>query len=108
VTKTFDVLGEIEAERERQDKKWGPDRDHSVPEWMLILGEEYGEACQAATDYHFCNEATKPGIKRNELVRLRTELIQTAAVAAAIVQSIDNHIMPGCEAAIETAIKARE
>lgn len=41
------IIGEILAERRRQEKKWGP-QHHGATFWMAILGEEYGEACQEA------------------------------------------------------------
>jgi hypothetical protein len=43
------VLGEIAGERENQEVKWGQ-QHHGLGDWMTILGEEYGEACQAALD----------------------------------------------------------
>lgn len=41
----------IQEERTRQDYKWGK-QHHSNEMWSAILGEEYGEACQAV-----CKEA---------------------------------------------------
>jgi hypothetical protein len=34
------------AERERQDRKWGV-QIHPPAIWLVILGEEVGEACKA-------------------------------------------------------------
>ena len=59
---TIDVLREVQA----QDEKWGADRNQSDGMWALILGEEFGEACQAALQDHDALEG---------------ELIQVAAVA---------------------------
>ena len=40
------ALTDIRHERFAQDEKWGP-QHHSNELWSSILGEEYGEACQA-------------------------------------------------------------
>ena len=45
------ALGEVFDERDEQEAKWGP-QHHSMMEWLSILGEEYGEACQAANETH--------------------------------------------------------
>lgn len=86
------ILADIAEERGRQDEKWGGrpgvDRrdDHT---YAAVLGEEFGEACQAWL--------------QREVTQLRTELIQVAAVAVAWVEEIDNgggqersrfHVMP--------------
>lgn len=94
---TFKILSEVAQECDRQDEKWGeqnhPDgtggtvrvalaeaakvqtdkaaKDGTVT-WKLILGEEMLEAF-AETDY----------------AKLRTELIQVAAVAVHWVEAID-------------------
>lgn len=68
------VLSDVLDERVRQVKKWGP-QSHDDGYWALILGEEYGEVCQAAMD--------KP------VQELRDELIQVAAVAVAWVEDLD-------------------
>lgn len=73
------ILEEIVEERERQDKKWGPQR-HNWPLWAVILGEEYGEVCKAICDIHF---------EEGKVEQVREELIQLAAVAVAITQHID-------------------
>ena len=46
-----EVMHQVVMERQRQNVKWGA-QHHSIPEWLMILGEEYGEACQAAVDSH--------------------------------------------------------
>lgn len=94
------VLNEIEAERQRQDKKWGQ-QDHSIIEWMPILMEEVGEASKEAVDFHF-QSGLQPkdgsfageyitSIQSERLYNIRKELIQVAAVAVAIVESIDRN-----------------
>lgn len=39
------ILGEIRDERTRQDRKWGV-RHQDKRDWVVILGEEYGEVCK--------------------------------------------------------------
>jgi len=39
----------VQFERFAQERKWGA-QHHSLAEWLVILGEEYGEACKAALD----------------------------------------------------------
>lgn len=65
---------EIAAEREAQDQKWGV-QDHTPDRWLTILGEEYGEACKAVLEH--------------DTEGYRTELIQVAAVAMAMIESLD-------------------
>ncbi len=82
------VIDEVKAERERQDCKWGP-QNHAVPVWMGILGEEFGELCQAVNETWFDNgeEARQKGGYQN----MRQEAIQVAAVAVAFVEMLDRN-----------------
>jgi hypothetical protein len=43
------VLAEVGMERVRQQSIWGV-QTHEPSVWLVILGEEYGEACQAWLD----------------------------------------------------------
>ena len=52
---TKKVLDEILEERVRQDQKWGQ-QNHDPAWWMTILGEEFGEACEAALQAAFSEE----------------------------------------------------
>jgi NTP pyrophosphatase (non-canonical NTP hydrolase) len=72
---SLDVL----SERCKQDSKWG-EQNHDPFTYLTILGEEYGEACQAALHDRFGG---------NEAGRLRDEMVQVAAVAFAIIECID-------------------
>jgi NTP pyrophosphatase (non-canonical NTP hydrolase) len=73
------ILASVSAERDRQDVKWGGipglDRrdDHT---YAAVLGEEYGECCQAWL--------------QRDVAALREELVQTAAVAVAWIEELDN------------------
>ena len=77
----FRIVRDIARERGRQHVKWGTQR-HSWPEWMAILGEEYGEACKESVEVHW--QGVDIGFSG-----LRTELVHLAAVAVAIVEHID-------------------
>lgn len=45
--KLLEVWGDVSKERQRQEAKWGA-QHHDPVVWLAILGEEFGEACQAA------------------------------------------------------------
>lgn len=73
------ILAHVSEERDRQDAKWGgvpgEDRrdDHT---YAAVLGEEFGEVCQAWL--------------QRDTTALREELVQTAAVAVAWIEELDN------------------
>ena len=79
----LDVL----AERERQDAKWG-EQNHDPFTWLAILGEEYGECCKEALEMKFANVEDPSGY----LANFRSELVQTAAVALAIIECLDRGV----------------
>jgi hypothetical protein len=70
----------IEEERGYQNRKWGVNRTHTWPEWMLILADEFGEAARAAKDVYWVDGSGSD---------LRSELIQVAAVAVAMIEQLD-------------------
>jgi hypothetical protein len=77
MTPTVSITVDVIHERERQLERWGV-QDHDDGTWSLILGEEYGEACQAALQ-HSSSDPTD----------LRAELVQVAAVAVAWIDCLD-------------------
>lgn len=78
-----EIFKEISQERKRQDAKWGI-QNHSPMIWCPILTEEVGEVNKAALEHHFKDS--------NDLKEYREELIQVAAVAVAMIESLDrNH-----------------
>ena len=81
MTGRLPIYLEIEAERARQDEKFGDQSGNSVLEWNAILGEEYGEVAKEACEGHF----THP---HGETPNLRTELVQVAAVAVAWLETL--------------------
>lgn len=79
------VIADIRAERERQDEKWGV-QNHDPFTWLAILGEEKGEADQAALEHRFSGKPSSD---------YRKELVETAAVAVAAVECYDRHAPSG-------------
>lgn len=76
------IFNEIKQERQRQDAKWG-EQNHTPFEWCAILGEEVGEVNKAALEAHFRDT--------NQLANYREELIQVAAVAVAMIESLERN-----------------
>lgn len=86
------VIKYVISERKRQDEKWGANRTHHPLEWLAILGEEVGEANQAALEAHFS------GYDRSgNWDDYRKELVQVAAVAVAMIESHDNAMLKARE-----------
>lgn len=79
--KIFDM---IDKERSRQDKKFGKP-DCSLYEWMGILGEEYGELCEAVNESIFRDENKKTP-EMGEKDNIIKEAVQVAAVAVEIIE----------------------
>lgn len=73
------ALADVLAERKRQDREWG-EQNHDPLTYGMILVEEVGEFAQAALHSLFGGHAA---------IKLREEAIHTAAVALAIVESLD-------------------
>src|SRR5271155_1513767 len=86
------ILTEVKEERKRQDQKWN-EQNHGPMVWIGILGEEFGESAKAANEFHFSEQ---PGeLRTSWLKNYREELIQTAAVCVAAVESLDrNELKP--------------
>jgi NTP pyrophosphatase (non-canonical NTP hydrolase) len=78
---TTNILAEVYNERERQDAKWGEQNHHPFL-YLAVLGEEVGEANQAALQATFGGKTWAD---------YRQELIETAAVAVAMVECLDRH-----------------
>lgn len=76
------VMDCIVNERHRQNEKWGMQR-HDLGKWLAILAEEFGESAQAMQPMMGLT-STKDTDKDD----LFAELIQVAAVAAAIAEQI--------------------
>lgn len=80
-----EVLAAVSAERDRQLVKWGGEHDWGHGDCsgdgvdltvkLVVLAEEFGEVARAILD--------------RDPAALRTELVQVAAVAVAILESLD-------------------
>lgn len=80
---------DIDAERDRQDAKFGR-QVHSWPVWAAVLAEECGEVAQACLQAQW----QEPG----GLDHLREELVQVAAVAVHMLEKLDaGEYIPGDE-----------
>lgn len=86
-------LEAVQAEMEGQSNLWGDPshRGHTMEQWALILGREYGEALDEFGEVLW--ERRGKG-KISALIDLRSELIQLAAVAGSIVERIDSLVSP--------------
>ena len=74
----------IVEERRRQTALWGVQNRIHMFEWMSILGEEYGELCQAVNETVF-QKPRHP--ERGGIDAIRREAVQVAAVAAQIIEA---------------------
>src|SRR5258708_7106276 len=82
------VLRDVVAERLQQEVKWGP-QNHKQMIWLGILAEEFGEAAKNINELHFRISVDQPEkYLRNEV---RKELVQMAAVAVAMIESLDRN-----------------
>lgn len=82
------VICAIKNERTRQDRKWG-EQNHLPHYWTGILGEEYGEFCEAVNETVFNNgpEEQRKGGYEN----MRKEAIHVAAVALGFLECLERN-----------------
>ena len=73
----------IQEERVRQDSMWG-EQNHNPCEWLAILMEEVGEAAKIIVEQRFDYANID-----DDYEDLRDELVQTAAVAIAMIECLD-------------------
>lgn len=74
----------VDVERDRQDIKWG-EQNHTQQGWTGILGEEYGEYCQAVNETYL-NNATKK--HEGGYDNMMKELTHVAAVAVGAMECL--------------------
>lgn len=95
---TAEVLHEVFGERSRQDALWGTDR--TIPDGTgerddAVLAEASKRLCDAAdasgdlTWRHILEEEVYEAFAEKDARKLRTELLQVAAVAAAWIEDLD-------------------
>jgi hypothetical protein len=99
-----ELADEVYNERCRQRGKWGQ-QAHDLDHWLVILGEEYGEACEWALEARAAARALDLGgispekmtpAQREQykydldaaIAQVRSELIQVAAVSMAIASGL--------------------
>ena len=82
----FDMKGIklVVAERERQIDLWGDQSGNHPFEWMAILGEEYGELCEAVNETCFQNPKHPERGGKPNIVK---EAVHVASVAIAIAEA---------------------
>ena len=113
LSETDHVLYEVRQERTRQDAKWGQ-QDHTPAFWLMVLGEEVGEANKAALEEYVRghevkteiethrSEAIAAGQKKYKMLAApgqlmdyddyRKELVQVAAVAVSAIEALDRGV----------------
>lgn len=86
VTSNGDAIQSVMSERQRQDAKWG-EQNHEPQFWVGILGEEFGELCQAINETVFNNGPTEK--EKGGYANMRAEAVQVAAVAVSFIEYLD-------------------
>lgn len=81
---------EVRAERARQEMKFGP-QNHDPFKYLSILGEEVGEAHKAAIESYDWKTGTWDSAPSMKVKAIRDELVQVAAVAKAIIETLDRN-----------------
>ena len=91
-----EAFEKVISERITQIEKWGKEPCNHPFEWMSILGEEFGELCEAVNETCFMN-GTHP--ERGGDENIIREAKQIAAVAIAIIRDFSPTIIPAepCE-----------
>lgn len=97
MSKTKNVLKEVLAERSRQDGMWG-EQNHpngTGGSTSKILARAYRQLCQDNFDKglgtwtDILKEEFYEALAENDPIKLRTELLQVAAVCCSWVEAID-------------------
>lgn len=84
------VEDDVRLERAVQDVTWGQ-QNHEPFKYLAILTEEVGECHKAALEA-FNWKKDDPSFDAAKLNHLRTELVQVAAVAVAMIECLDRGI----------------
>lgn len=79
------VIKDVLKERQRQDNKWG-EQNHPPHFWTGILGEEYGELCEAINETVFDNGTDLGGYEN-----MKKEAIHVAAVAIGLLECLERN-----------------
>lgn len=97
------ILGEIQAERERQDARWGPQNhpDGTGGIEARRIADDARRNCQAAAERGTVtwllidDEEHCEALAESDPVKLRAELVQSAAVKVAWIAAIDRRTEGG-------------
>lgn len=81
------TLEAVMNERWRQHEKWG-EQNHAPAAWATLIGEEYGELCEAINETVLKN-ADKP--ERGGIDRMRAEAVQLAALSMQFIEYIERN-----------------
>ncbi|HEY9684723.1 MAG TPA: MazG-like family protein [Oculatellaceae cyanobacterium] len=85
------IIEDVIVEIGRAERKFGLRRNHLPMLWMLILGEEYGEAQKAALEA-YASEQYNNSIGLDVFhENYREELVQVAAMAICAIDSFDRN-----------------
>jgi hypothetical protein len=69
------VLKDVATERLNQYQKWGK-QYHSHDRWAVLIGEEYGEYCQAIQQDEEWSKETDAHDKEGELIQIAALCVQ--------------------------------
>ena len=78
------ILGDVNKEIKRQDGIWG-EQNHSLTDWITILGEEFGEVCKEVSEMRMAKGLTE---MTQAMDRLDEELIQVVTVFFRILEKV--------------------
>lgn len=82
------ILKDIVKERQRQDSIWG-EQNHRIEFWTGILGEEFGELCEAINETVFDNGPEKR--EKGGYENMKKEAIHVAAVAIGFLECLERN-----------------
>lgn len=80
--KTTKAIALVTEERKRQFELYGDQSRKSPYEFLAILGEEYGELCEAVTETYMSGRHPERGGKENII----KEAVHVAAVAVQLIE----------------------
>lgn len=83
----LEAMQDVISERWRQHEKWGI-QNHAPAEWAALIGEEYGELCEAINETTLDN-ADKP--ERGGIDKMRVEAVQLAALSMQFVEYLNRN-----------------
>lgn len=109
----LDVLADVNAERDRQETKWGEQNhpDGTGGPLLVAAAIEARRRCESASSEgrltygHILAEEAAEAFAESDKAALRKELVQVAAVAVAWVEKLDREAASGVTMALRKAEK---